>query len=659
MKLKDFAVRNFRSIWDSNIVDVDDRITCLVGKNESGKTALLQALYKTHPIVYQHSGFDPTFDYPKREVSDYEFNIESEASEPSLVVKVRYALEEEDQAVIAAIFGPRALREPILTHRTYYGASQHNNKLENNKLDLDLDHNEAIKHLAQSEELSDSIRQNLQAAATWQEFLKNLEEAEDTDAVNRLRTQLGPYSSDDLNVAVADELLWPRCPKFMYFDEYYQLAGSANIDALIQRQDDEELLNSDHPLLGLISLARLRLDQLSSVTSTTDLKNKLEGAGNHLTSQVVTHWSQNKHIQMRFDVRDAKSGDPEGMRDGVNIWGEVYDTVHMASTPLDSRSRGFVWFFSFLAWYEDIKRRKQDVILLLDEPGLSLHGRAQGDLLRYFEKELTDRQIIYTTHSPFMIEPRKLERVRIVQDRGIDSQQGLQREEDGTKVHTDVFDATSDSLFPLQGALGYDIQQSLLVASNTLLVEGPSDILYLQVLSDQMERCGKPFLSRKWAIVPVGGVGKVSVFASLLGAQKHLNVVALLDVAKDRRVVDRIYERKILAKRNVLTYADFLETDEADVEDLFEREFYVDLVNKEFERDLSSTIDPSSLGRSPRIVPAIERYVKENQMLDKPFSHYRPARFLMENSKMMWEMVSEQTQERFARIFVKLNGLLK
>jgi hypothetical protein len=86
-----------------------------------------------------------------------------------------------------------------------------------------------------------------------------------------------------------------------------------------------------------------------------------------------------------FAVRDAKPEDPPDMRQGINIWGKVYDTVHWANTPLGSRSRGFVWFFSFLAWYEDIKRRKQNVILLLDEPGLSLHGRAQAALPRYFE----------------------------------------------------------------------------------------------------------------------------------------------------------------------------------------------------------------------------------------------------------------------------------
>ncbi len=125
-----------------------------------------------------------------------------------------------------------------------------------------------------------------------------------------------------------------------------------------------------------------------------------------------------------------------------------------------------------MAWYEDVKRQKQNVILLLDEPGLSLHGRAQADLLRYFDAELSAHQLLYTTHSPFMIDPTKFERVRIVQDLGIDAPEVLPKEEDGTKVLANVFDATDDSLFPLQGALGYEIQQTLFIGPNSLIVEG-------------------------------------------------------------------------------------------------------------------------------------------------------------------------------------------
>jgi predicted ATP-dependent endonuclease of OLD family len=76
------------------------------------------------------------------------------------------------------------------------------------------------------------------------------------------------------------------------------------------------------------------------------------------------------------------------MQTGTNIWGGVFDSRHSVTTELGSRSRGFVWFFSFLAWYSDVKRDQRPVILLLDEPGLILHAKAQEDLLRYFEIEL-------------------------------------------------------------------------------------------------------------------------------------------------------------------------------------------------------------------------------------------------------------------------------
>ena len=376
----------------------------------------------------------------------------------------------------------------------------------------------------------------------------------------------------------------------------------------------------------------------------------------------MKYWSQNKHIRIRFDVRDAKPGDPEGMRSGVNIWGEIYDTMHLAHTPLGSRSRGFVWFFSFLAWYESVKKKQQNVILLLDEPGLSLHGRAQADLLKYFEAELSDHQLIYSTHSPFMVDPKHFDRVRIVQDSSIDADNPLPREEDGTKVLTRVFDATEDSLFPLQGALGYEIQQTLFIGPNCLIVEGPSDMLFIRAISCELEREGRKGLSEKWVITPVGGSGKVPAFVSLLAPQKGINVATLLDIKnEDRQIIEDLYKKKLLKKKQVLTYADFTSKEEADIEDLFDREFYVGLLNAEFERELKKPIDPSDLNeREPRILKALEDHLSENPSIFKSgsFSHYRPARYFTENITDLWGTISSETKDTFELVFQKLNNLL-
>src|ERR1700730_2058504 len=82
-----------------------------------------------------------------------------------------------------------------------------------------------------------------------------------------------------------------------------------------------------------------------------------------------------------------------------------------------SAVRAFVWLFSFLVKFAQVKNESSPVVLLLDEPGLTLHGKAQADLLRFFKEKLAPHhQVIYSTHSPFMVPADELASVRIVED---------------------------------------------------------------------------------------------------------------------------------------------------------------------------------------------------------------------------------------------------
>jgi predicted ATP-dependent endonuclease of OLD family len=119
----------------------------------------------------------------------------------------------------------------------------------------------------------------------------------------------------------------------------------------------------------------------------------------------------------------------------------------------------------------------------LDEPGLSLHARAQMDLLDAIDNHLTNgRQVIYTTHSPFMIRISDLHRVRIVEDQG---------PEKGSIVLNEAgVTSDPDTLFPLQAALGYDIAQNLFIGNRNILMEGTSDLIYLSVLSSHLNLFG-------------------------------------------------------------------------------------------------------------------------------------------------------------------------
>lgn len=653
MRLREFRVREFRSIWDSGPIEVDNQVTCLVGKNEAGKTALLTALYRTNPIIPEAAAFEETYDYPKREVEDYRFAVENKDRDEAMVVECLYELENDDSEAVTSIFGPKVLKDKTFIRKTYYGKA-------NSKLQLVVDESAARKNLANNSALPDKLKHELKRTGDWEAFSSVLDTVETTETVKALKQTVAKILEKGLTDYISNSLIWPRAPKYLYFDEYYQMKGQANLNALISREDAKQLVDSDYPLIGLINLARLNHRQIIEAKNTTELKNKLEGAGNHLTGRIVKYWSQNQHIQMRFDVRDAKPEDPPDMRQGINVWGEVYDTVHWAHTPLGTRSRGFVWFFSFLAWYEDIKRQKQNVILLLDEPGLSLHGRAQTDLLRYFEAELSAHQLLYTTHSPFMIDPAKFGRVRIVQDLGIDAKEQLPKDRDGTKVLTNVFDATDDSLFPLQGALGYEIQQTLFIGPNSLVVEGPADMLYLRTVSTQLEREGRVGLSENWVITPVGGSGKVPAFVALLAPQKGMNVATLLDIQNsDRALIEDLYKKKLLKKKQVTTYGDFAGKSEADVEDMFERDFYVSLVNAEFAKELKTPIDPATLNaKQPRTLRAIEADLEANPLSSGSFNHYRPARYFSENATKLWQQVSDTSKDRFEAAFKHLNALL-
>ena len=616
MKLTKVRITNFQSIQDSTEFDIGDA-TCLVGKNEAGKTALLKALYRLNPINEGDGDFNVTDDYPRRTMIAYEDSID-EGGDHAEVVQATYMLEPDDINIAKEFLGYEYPEDGVPTITLHKGYA---NKLIYSGLGIN------------SSEFT----------------CNNLNEDDDSN----IYLGLSPNAPAVLNQ------LFDRIPKFLYFDEYYQMKGQANIQTLIERQTNNTLDKSDYPLLGLIHLAGLNLNQIINPKRSEDLIARLEAASNSLTQTVLPYWSQNQHLEMEFDIRPGYPEDPPDMTRGMNILGRVRNKKHGVSTALGTRSRGFVWFFSFLAWYHKIRKENENLILLLDEPGLFLHAKAQGDLLHYFEKELTPHhQLIYTTHSPFMVDPMRFDRIRIVQDRSIEpNSDRLSDNEQGTKVITEVLEAIPDSLFPLQGALGYEITQTLFIGPNSLVVEGVSDFLYIQTISDLLQRKGKTGLSPNWTITPVGGSGNVSKFVSLLGAQTNLNIAVLIDFQKkDQQEIQKLYKTKLLKEKKVLTYADFVQGNEADIEDMFDPDFYLQLVNQEFGISLKIEDLPT---HSPRIIRRLEEHFKNNPLPNNVmFNHYRPARYFSTNLNSLEEDLTDTQLDRFQKVFDALNELL-
>jgi len=222
-----------------------------------------------------------------------------------------------------------------------------------------------------------------------------------------------------------------------------------------------------------------------------------------------------------------------------------------------------------------------------------------------------------------------------------------------------VLEAGPDSLFPLQGALGYEIYQTLFIGPNCLIVEGVSDLLYIQAVSGVLQREGRIGLDGRWTITPVGGADKVPTFVALIGSQKNLNIATMIDFQKaDRQTIENLYKKKLLEKSHVLTFADFTGKPEADIEDMFDESFYLDLINGEFEKALPAGLNSGKLtSHAPRILVRLQDYFANAPLKGgTKFNHYRPARFLTE--KMSSMTIPTATLDRFERAFKAANALL-
>lgn len=444
----------------------------------------------------------------------------------------------------------------------------------------------------------------------------------------------------------------PALPRFLYFDDYKLLSGKINLEGLQQRKANNQTNEADETTLGLFDLAGTDLKELTSEEGYENSKAKLEAIGLTITQQVFDYWKQNKELAVEFDVKaDPKDAAP--FNTGKNLYIRVKNLRHGVTVPFDQRSKGFIWFFSFMVWFSAIENRTdtdKELILLLDEPGLNLHALAQHDFLLYIDHLSRSHQILYTTHSPFMVESDHLERVRVVED----------RPKDGTKVSGNLEGSTEESLFPLQAALGYSIAQNLFISKKNVLVEGPADLVLLQHISALLEQQGRSGLN-EGVLVPVGGLDKVATFIALLGANK-LKIVVLHDKAgAPSHGVENMVRQKLIEKKNVLDYAMFRRpaNSESDVEDLFPPALYIDAFNSTYARELKGAkLTLADLGAHPRIVEGINRWLKDKGIAIRAaggFNHYRVAQALL---PQLTAASLGSDLESFAALFERLNSAL-
>lgn len=640
MKLARARVKVYKAVIDSEWFTLDD-LTCLVGKNESGKTAILEALEKINAARTERGAFRET-DYPRVLMENY--------SDDEVAVETVWTLTDEEADELARLAGTSdALTSREVTVTRDYGNNLH--------WSLPLNMTKAVEALLASGSLNASEAAPLKTAGNPSDLIKALRNiGEPTPKQTALLESLNRLLTSGSLTATSTAYLRTCLPVFVYYSEYDRLPGRISVNQVIQHRNNATLesLTGANVFLALLSMVGTTLDDLVNINTSEGLISKLEAVESRMSRRIFKYWSQNKHLKVRFRFHEAAAGDDAPFNTGKVFQTRIENTRHEATISLDERSTGFIWFFSFLVWFSEVQKTYGDnLIVLLDEPGLSLHAKAQEDLLRFVNEELlTKYQVIYSTHSPFMVDTSNLLSCRTVEDATSDDGEVL-----GTKVNSEVLRANGDTLFPLRAALGYDISQSLFVGEHTLLVEGPSDLLYIQWASQTLQAAGRTGLDHRWTVTPCGGITKVPSFLALFSGN-NLHVAVLADLADgSRNKVREIQRSELLHEGHVFVATDYSANERnADTEDILGRAFYVELINAAYGLTGGKKMPASKPDTADeRAVVEAETFAAD---WASGYDHYTPSKYLITHPDAIGGKGLDEALGNFERLFTDLNALL-
>ena len=674
MKLKTVRVTNYRSIKDTGVIEIEREKTILVGPNEAGKSAILQAIqHLKRPAGVPK--LDALRDYPRSLYND----ITRGKVDPgtSKVVTATFSLEEDDRASL-----PEMFRDKVNTYtftRYLDNSATHSTDLASSGITLaqirkDLDRvaahvdtqlsassgDETTKTATELETVVQGVptnwylsKENRSKIRTW--LKKHISHIEIGSPIEE-RYDAAVASLDTADGA--DEvlsILESRIPVFVLSNNYFRVRPRIHLAHLHQRvsqklMDDDKY---DYGNLCLLKLLGFDAQELAKAGTVTDKQREdtsesnltaierraderqyqLDAASARLTDEIRSIWNPNPDR--------AEADRLRVLADGQYLKVVVEDDLGV-SVELDQRSEGFQWLVSFfVVFFAEAEDNYENAILLLDEPGVSLHALKQREFQKTITRLAENNQTIFTTHSPFLVGSDELDLVRVVEmtDRKV-----------GTQVHTTVTSSDPAGLLPLQEALGYDLAQSLFTKKKNFILEGLTDYWYLDGVSNLLAAAGKSHLDPKIALIPAGTASKITYFATILHAH-NLKVAALLDsdkagddVAKQEVLIHTLKQKAILRTK------DFLSTpvDKSEIEDLL-RGTLTKVVKEEFDADVAATVAEQP---SKPMVDILAKQIKD-------FSKYKLAKAFLRWTRDHEAADLEPNEvAQFEKLFTAINKAL-
>ena len=648
MRLTRYKVTNFRSVADSGWLDVDD-VTALIGVNESGKSNLLVPLWKLNPA--REGDLRATSDYPKtmfaeiREQPGAYCFITAEFSTDAFAERLASltGLSAENASIVRVeryYNGGYVVSFPMHVQQTTAECGEVAEMIQGG-----IGFIEKIAPLAREETLK------LEIIAALRGFALDLPaDASTSDDLNDLAANVrslapeNPAKSsmllpqlENLATALEDlskrlsepepgednavhEAVIKRLPRFVYYSNYGNLDSEIYLPHVVENLKRTDLGEKEaakaRTLRVLFSFVRLKPseilelgrdfvpvgnpqrrptdDQIAEIAENKRERSiLLQSAHTSLTQRFKEWWKQGDY-RFRFEA--------DG--DHFRIW--VADDRRPAEVELEGRSTGLQWFLSFYLVFLVESRSNGEhgnAILLLDEPGLSLHPLAQHDLSRFFDNLSATNQLIYTTHSPFLVHADRLDRARKVYV-----------DEDGTtKVTSDLrrgAEKQAGAAYAVHSALGLSVAESLMLGCQPVIVEGSSDQHYLTAIKTLLISNGDIAPNREIIFPPAGGTKNTRMVASILtGRDEELPYVILdgdaMGKKQTKELASSLYQD---AGNRLLDTDDFTGIADSEVEDLIPLAILTTVLDRYQRNSETLFADVAKAGRP--IVDQIETWAK-------------------------------------------------
>ena len=493
MRLRRFRIRAFRCIHDSGDVTVGD-LAAFVGRNESGKTTILQGLILLNrdEIVSDLDLCDEMVEELKSEIKVAEgvFELNEREREfvkekfPSLDIKrlkifrtnknpeIQYDFEdgkigEEQntnlrswQSITSDLQNfidtiPNHIQERLDTD--FFQLSSPPKTIGGFKKDLQI-FDESIKSVASEEE---------EVVSEWNGLYPKILENSDGFLNTSERLELEEFIKDNLH------------PRIVYFSDYKKILGNINLQDYLHGVKSSTSGNVEYveefdrveTVRNLFYLAELELDKLEEYqNSPSKLIKLLNQASKKLTSRLNPAWKGEPiHVELRFNPG--------------NIMSVIISDVHRDGTItntglLNRRAEGFKWTFSFIINFAAETQRSElkEAILLLDEPARNLHPTQQRGISDMLKNLAGTNQVLYATHSPFMIFDYTPGNLLVVE---------LERKNHLSKIYYEYWKADDATLIPILYGLSRGLVESTVdreIGSNSrpiIIVETMSDTMYL------------------------------------------------------------------------------------------------------------------------------------------------------------------------------------